>query len=217
MQQPGEADRLRLPRRARDDRRRPRRSSTRSTATRRGSPISSGCSAGGRQGLKAAQTLPRRLRRHRRRRAGAEHDRARGLRRLDRAGTCTRTKASYIPPAKYPAIHDAVLEACDALDGVKDDVHREPARVHVRPEGDRVQGRRRRRLVPDAGRRSTPARTMYQPVDEPAHRSKLIFPGLEYGSELGWSTFGGAAAVRRSPRRCSSRWSSRTRRGTTRR
>ena len=30
--------------------------------------------------------------------------------------------ASYIPKEKYPLIHKAVLDACDALDGVKDGV-----------------------------------------------------------------------------------------------
>ena len=36
--------------------------------------------------------------------------------------------ASYIPPAKYPAIRAAVLNACDALDGVRDGVLEEPTR-----------------------------------------------------------------------------------------
>src|SRR5207302_4438326 len=29
-------------------------------------------------------------------------------------------EASFIPPAKYPVLHQAALNACDALDGVKD-------------------------------------------------------------------------------------------------
>jgi len=39
-----------------------------------------------------------------------------------------REPAAVIPPAKYPMIHDAVLAACDALDGVKDGVIENPAR-----------------------------------------------------------------------------------------
>ena len=35
-----------------------------------------------------------------------------------------------IPPAKYPMIHAAVLEACDALDGVKDGVIENPLQCH---------------------------------------------------------------------------------------
>ena len=38
-----------------------------------------------------------------------------------------REPAAVIPPAKYPMIHNAVLAACDALDGVKDGVIENPA------------------------------------------------------------------------------------------
>ena len=40
---------------------------------------------------------------------------------------------SYIPPAKYPLIHKAALEACDAIDGVKDGVIEDPTRCHFDP------------------------------------------------------------------------------------
>src|SRR4029079_10343617 len=30
--------------------------------------------------------------------------------------------ASFIPPAKYPVLHNAALDACDALDGLKDGI-----------------------------------------------------------------------------------------------
>ena len=39
-----------------------------------------------------------------------------------------RDPAAVIPPSKYPMIHDAVLRACDAADGVKDGVIENPAR-----------------------------------------------------------------------------------------
>src|SRR5262249_62210737 len=32
------------------------------------------------------------------------------------------SEASYIPPAKFPLIHEAALNACDARDGVKDGI-----------------------------------------------------------------------------------------------
>src|SRR3954451_19643339 len=38
-----------------------------------------------------------------------------------------REPAAVIPPAKYPIIHKAVLDKCDALDGVKDGVIENPA------------------------------------------------------------------------------------------
>src|SRR5262245_63961487 len=43
-------------------------------------------------------------------------------------------EASYIPPAKYPAMHSAVLEACDARDGLKDGVIDDPRRCRFDPK-----------------------------------------------------------------------------------
>ena len=39
-----------------------------------------------------------------------------------------REPAAVIPPSKYPMVHDAVLNACDAADGVKDGVIEDPSR-----------------------------------------------------------------------------------------
>ena len=44
------------------------------------------------------------------------------------------TPASYVPPAKYPAIHRAVMNACDALDGVRDGVLEDPTRCTWQPD-----------------------------------------------------------------------------------
>ncbi|HEV2287691.1 MAG TPA: tannase/feruloyl esterase family alpha/beta hydrolase [Candidatus Acidoferrales bacterium] len=41
---------------------------------------------------------------------------------------------SYIPATKLPAIHDAVLAACDANDGVKDGIINDPRQCHFRAE-----------------------------------------------------------------------------------
>ena len=64
-----------------------------------------------------------------------------------------RTAGSYIPPEKYPAIHKAVLDACDVKDGVKDGVLENPRACRFDPQGAAMHGRRRA-LVPDrrAGR-----------------------------------------------------------------
>jgi len=43
----------------------------------------------------------------------------------------------YIPPSKYPVIHRAVLDKCDALDGVKDGFIEDPTRCHFDP-GQRI-------------------------------------------------------------------------------
>ena len=57
----------------------------------------------------------------------------------------TNQSDGYIPPAKYPLIHNAVLEACDALDGVKDRVLEDPRRCHFDPQTIACKG-------PDQGR-----------------------------------------------------------------
>jgi hypothetical protein len=41
--------------------------------------------------------------------------------------------ASYIPPAKIPAIASAVLAACDAVDGVRDGILNDPRQCHFDP------------------------------------------------------------------------------------
>ncbi len=89
----------------------------------------------------------------------------------------------YIPPAKYPLIHHAALEACDALDGVKDRVLEDPRRCHFDPQTIACKG-------PDAATCLTPAqvdvaRKIY------AGPGASIFPGLEPGSELGWANLSG--------------------------
>ena len=43
------------------------------------------------------------------------------------------SEGSFLPPAKLAVIHKAVIEACDALDGVKDGVIEDPSRCHFDP------------------------------------------------------------------------------------
>ena len=48
-------------------------------------------------------------------------------------------KASFIPQAKHRVIHQAVLEACDALDGVKDGLIENPTRCRFDPASSRAR------------------------------------------------------------------------------
>ena len=99
-----------------------------------------------------------------------------------------KAEGTYIPAEKYPAIHDAALDACDALDGVTDRIIENPRACKFDPKV----------LECKAGDAATcltaaqveTARTMYKPLLHP-RTGTVIFPGLEPGSELGWSTFGG--------------------------
>ena len=145
-----------------------------------------GCSGGGRQGLMAAQRHPEDFDGIV---AGAPALNATGraVFSMSVAQNLHMDEAAYIPASKYPAIHDAVLQACDALDGVKDRVVENPARCTFDPKVMAC-------TAGDAASCLTPpqveaARKMYQPVMN-SRTKKEIFPGLAYGSELGWATFG---------------------------
>ena len=145
-----------------------------------------GCSTGGRQALAEAQ------------RYAADYDgiiagaAANYVSRLQGAQVWSaeivhKNDASYIPPAKYAVLHAAVLEACDALDGVKDGVLENPTKCHFDPQ---------KLLCKDGDAPSCltvpqveSARQLYTgPVDS---REKSLFPGLEPGSETGWATLSG--------------------------
>jgi feruloyl esterase len=100
-----------------------------------------------------------------------------------------RDEPSYIPPAKYSLIHNAVLAGCDAEDGVKDGVIEDPTRCRFDPEvleckhGDASDCLTRPQVEA--------AWKIYRPTP-PGQTGPRIFPGFEPGSELGWSTMGGS-------------------------
>lgn len=146
-----------------------------------------GCSTGGRQGLMSAQRYP------------ADYDGiiagapANYMSHLQPWSLWVpmavhQSEASYIPPAKYPIIHKAVLEACDALDGVRDGVLEDPTRCHFDPKTIECKGS-------DTTACLTPpqveaARKIYAPMTHPRTGLKL-FPALEPGSEMGWTGLAG--------------------------
>jgi tannase/feruloyl esterase len=149
-----------------------------------------GCSTGGRQGLKEAQKYP------------ADYD---GIiagapanymthlatQSLWVANATLKDPASFIPREKYAAIHRAVVAACDALDGVKDGVLEDPTRCHFDPKALQCSG-------PDAPTCLTApqveaVRKIYGAVKNP-RTGVEVFPGLEPGSELGWSALAGGPA-----------------------
>jgi feruloyl esterase len=91
-----------------------------------------GCSTGGRQALTEAQRFPDDYDGII---AGAAANYPTHLQGAQVWATeITNQSDGYIPPAKYPLIHNAVLEACDALDGVKDRVLEDPRRCHFDPQ-----------------------------------------------------------------------------------
>jgi len=150
-----------------------------------------GCSTGGRQGLMEALRYP------------ADYDaviagapvnyRTHQLTwELWIAQAVHRTEASYIPPAKYPAIHRAVLDACDANDGLKDGLIDDPRACKFDPKvlhctaGDVASCL----TAPQV----EAARQIYSPAVVPSSK-KEIFPALQPGSELAWGALAGQQPV----------------------
>jgi feruloyl esterase len=147
-----------------------------------------GCSSGGKQGLKEAQRFP------------ADYD---GIiagapanywthlmtGELWIAQATHKDEASFIPASKYPIIHEAVLEACDALDGVKDGVLEDPRKCHFDPKVIQCQGDDTSNCL--TAPQVETARKIYAASKNP-RTGQEIFPGLEPGSELGWAGLTGA-------------------------
>jgi feruloyl esterase len=147
-----------------------------------------GCSTGGRQGLMEAQRFP------------ADFD---GIIAGAPANYMTRLSAQtvwvaqamrkepggFIPPAKLTVLHKAVLDACDARDGVKDGVIEDPGRCRFDPRVVQCQG------VDGPACLTAPqveaVRKIYSGSINPRTK-EVLFPGIQPGSELGWATGVGA-------------------------
>jgi len=94
-----------------------------------------------------------------------------------------RTPASVVPTTKLPMIHQAVLNACDALDGVKDGVLENPKRCKFDPAVLQCKGGDGPNCLTTA--QIDAVRRIYE---TPRHtRTKEpIYGPMEPGSELGW-------------------------------
>jgi feruloyl esterase len=145
-----------------------------------------GCSTGGRQALTEAQRYP------------GDYDgilagapaiyasRLQGTQ-VWASQAVHKDETSYIPPAKYSVMHQAVLQQCDALDGVKDGVLEDPKKCKFDPKV----------LACTAG--DGPACLTAAQVESASKlysgprnsKGQSLFPGLEPGSELGWNTLAG--------------------------
>jgi feruloyl esterase len=105
-----------------------------------------------------------------------------------------RSEDGYIPPAKYPIIHDAVLQACDALDGVKDGIIENPARCHFDPKVLACKGTDGPACL--TSEQVETARALYAPVKNPRTGADVLPALLQPGSELGWATLAGPEPLR---------------------
>ena len=147
----------------------------------------SGCSAGGKQGLKEAQMYPDDFDGIVAGSPGAFWI-GRATQAIWVAQAVHKTPESDIPAEKYKLIHEAALKACDRLDGVEDGVIENPAKCDFDPRtlacgvGD----------GPDCltAAQVQTAQKIYSWSTNP-RTGKPWFPGLYPGSEMGWATWGG--------------------------
>jgi tannase/feruloyl esterase len=146
-----------------------------------------GCSTGGRQGLTEAQRYP------------ADYDAIiAGAPAINRmhiyvwslwvAQAAHQSESSSIPPSKYAMIHKAVVEACDAADGLKDGLIGDPRQCHFDPKVLTCKGADGSSCL--TSQQVELARKIYSAAKNP-RTGQEIYPGLEPGSEMGWSIHAG--------------------------
>jgi feruloyl esterase len=154
--------------------------------------IWNGCSQGGRQGITEAQRYP------------ADYDAiiagapAVNWMRLNGVRMAINLRAheepdGTIPAEKFRLIHDAVLDACDPLDGVKDGVLENPGRCKFDPKVLECKAEERPSCLTKAEVET--ARAIYAPVKHPKTGATISPALLLPGSELGWGTLAGQEPV----------------------
>src|ERR1051325_9858605 len=88
-----------------------------------------------------------------------------------------------MPAEKLALLHEAVLRACDGLDGVKDGVLEDPTRCKFDPKLLECKNADGRACL--TGSQVDGARKMYSGAINP-RTNQQIYPGMVPGSELGW-------------------------------
>ena len=147
-----------------------------------------GCSAGGRQGLKAAQMYPEDFDGIVAGAPGAMWT-GRATQAIWIAQATHASERSALPAEKFGVIHDAVLATCDVIDGAEDGILEDPRQCRFDP------GTLACPAGTDAptcltGEQIATAQRIYADVENP-RTGKIYFPGHEPGSELGWRTMAG--------------------------
>ena len=137
-----------------------------------------GCSTGGRQGLKEAQKFPDDYDGII---AGAPANRTAIS--LWIADAVLKDPASYIPPSKYPMIHQAALAACDGRDGLKDGLIDDPTKCSFDPKVLLCKGADSPSCL--TAPQVNAAKKIYSPAINP-RTGQQLFSSLVPGTELGW-------------------------------
>jgi len=147
-----------------------------------------GCSAGGRQAMKEAQMFP------------ADFDGIiAGSPGLDWSGRSAQAvriakllenDAARLAPSHLQALHDAVVAACDANDGLKDGLLSKPASCTFDPKSIQCTSGD----GPDC--LSAAQVEVVKAVYSPLKSGNREIAGLAYGSELNWTNLGWSAGAR---------------------
>ena len=142
-----------------------------------------GCSTGGRQALTSAQRFPNDFDGIV---AGAAANPKTHLDvwRLWMTQAMFKDQSSFIPEEKHRVIHQAVLDACDGIDGVKDGLIENPTRCRFDPAVLACRGADGPTCLTPAQLET--AKVVMSPVKN-RRTGDLIFPGFEPGTELGWT------------------------------
>ena len=146
-----------------------------------------GCSTGGRQALVEAQRFPEDF-------DGIAAGAPANNWTHQMIGTVGAAQATHkdqpgnMPPAKLSVLHEGVVRACDALDGVKDGVVQDPTRCKFDVRQLECKG-------PDGPSCLTApqveaAKQMYAGAVNPRTKAQ-VFPGMAFGSELAWDPING--------------------------
>jgi len=110
--------------------------------------------------------------------------------------TVNRTPEGRIPESKYPMIHDAVLQACDGADGVRDGVIEDPRACAFDYVTLACKGADGPSCLTPAQVES--AKVLTSPFKDPATGTVLMEPHLRPGSELEWGRLGGPEPLKNS-------------------
>ncbi|MGC2404538.1 MAG: tannase/feruloyl esterase family alpha/beta hydrolase [Acidobacteriaceae bacterium] len=143
-----------------------------------------GCSGGGREGLLQAARYPNEFDGII---AGDPANVRRNAWALWLANQTFKEPAALIPPSKYPMIHRAVLDACDANDGLKDGLIDNPEACHVDFKALTCKAAD----GPDCltPRQVESAQALISPLKD--EQGAILFERLEPGTELRWGRLAG--------------------------
>jgi feruloyl esterase len=146
-----------------------------------------GCSSGGRQALIEAQRFPNDF-------DGIAAGAAANYWSHLGVGIIAAAQATHagqpgnMPKEKLQVLHDAVLAACDANDGVKDGIITDPMKCTFDVKRLACKGADSASCLTDA--QVVAAEAMYAGARNPRTKQQ-IFTGVAYGSEMGWDTANG--------------------------